>query len=170
MKRTINLAVALALLAAPALAQVARTATGTGPSNAHNSLNQNQAPLPSYMVLGGTGACVVGDTGCNLPISGGAVTIAPYVYTPLGCGQLASFSTATLLSSVSGGIPAGATLASLSVELNAVRYRDDGTAPTAGIGTPLSVATMAWPYTASLGSIQFIPETGSATVDVCFYK
>lgn len=105
--------------------------------------------------------------GSNTPLPTAA---APYIYTPLGCGQLATFSTATFLSAVSGGIPAGATMALLSVETNNVRYRDDGIAPTSSVGTPLAAGLSAWPYSGSLSAIKFIPTTGSATVDVCFYK
>lgn len=94
----------------------------------------------------------------------------PYVYTALGCGQLSAFSASTLLSSVSGGIPSGATLASLSIETNTIRYRDDGTAPTSSVGTPLYTGLSSWPYSGPLTAIRFIPTTGSATVDVCFYR
>jgi hypothetical protein len=116
-------------------------------------------------LVGNVGAATVMQD--NLPWT---VVSAPYPYTALGCGQLAAFSTATLLSAVSGGIPSGATQATLSVETNIVRYRDDGTAPTASVGTPLPTGGVPWPYSGPLSAIEFIPETGSATVDVCFYK
>ncbi|HTW34171.1 MAG TPA: hypothetical protein VMD53_06110 [Rhizomicrobium sp.] len=87
-------------------------------------------------------------------------------YTPLGCQQITSLSSAVGFSS----IPAGATLASISVEGQTVRYRDDGTAPTASVGTPLPAGLTAWPYSGSLSAIQFIQVAPSATLDVCFYQ
>lgn len=127
---------------------------------------------------GGSNVTVTGPLGTGsaassvrtLTVPGSVTSPAPYVYTALGCGQIAAFSASTLLSSVSGGIPAGATLASLSVETNAVRYRDDGTAPTATVGTPLAAGLSAWPYSGNLAAIRFIPQTGNATIDVCFYS
>lgn len=88
-----------------------------------------------------------------------------YIKTPLGCQQITSLSSAAGFSSV----PAGATLASIAVENEPVRYRDDGTAPTSSVGTLLPPGGP-WPYTGSLSAIEFIQTAASATVDVCFYK
>ena len=51
--------------------------------------------------------------------------------TALGYCQLSGISAATSLSSCTNGIPSTATFAVIVVETNAVRWRDDGTAPTA---------------------------------------
>jgi hypothetical protein len=82
---------------------------------------------------------------------------------PLGFQQLASFSTAQTLT-----VPATATMAIISVETNAIRWRDDGTAPTASVGMPVAVG-QTFIYSGNLSAITFIPQTGSATMDVSYY-
>lgn len=67
-------------------------------------------------------------------------------------------------------VPAGATGALISIETNGVRFRDDGVAPTAGVGMPLSVGTQNWLYTGYLGGILFIAQAGTALVDVAYYQ
>ena len=89
----------------------------------------------------------------------------PNRQTPLGYQQISAFSTAQALTA-----PSGATFAVISVETQAVRYRDDGTAPTASAGMPIAVGAAPFVYTGSLSAIQFIPQTGSATLDIAYYK
>lgn len=89
-------------------------------------------------------------------------------HKPLGYCQL-SITVATALTSCGGGVPAGATLALITIETNAVRWRDDGVAPTASVGWPLGIA-VPWGYTAALTAIQFIPQTGTSVVNVSFYQ
>lgn len=91
------------------------------------------------------------------------------VYVPLGYCQLTSLSAASKLSACSGGIPAGATMALISVEGEAIRYRDDAMAPTASVGMPL-VPGQAFQYSGTLSKIQFIEQTSGASIDVLFYK
>ena len=81
---------------------------------------------------------------------------------PLGYQQLTSLGSAVGLSP-----PAGATAAYI-VPTGSVRYRDDGTAPTAALGVVLPTAGI-W-YVGNLSGIQFIATTGSPTVDVLFYR
>jgi len=95
----------------------------------------------------------------------GTVSNGAYIWTPLGCQQISAPSSATGFSSV----PTGATLASIAVESNSVRYRDDGIAPTSSVGTLLAVGGP-WPYTGNLAKFQVIQTAVSATVDVCFYR
>lgn len=91
-------------------------------------------------------------------------------YTPLGCGQLASLSSATLLSSVTGGIPNGTTFVFLTIETEPVRMRDDGVAPTGSIGLLLPVGGP-WPYSSTtMANLQFIQTTSSAVIDYCFER
>jgi hypothetical protein len=93
----------------------------------------------------------------------------PLRFAPLGYCQLSGISAATGFSSCSGGIPSAASTAQICVETQAVRYRDDGTAPTGSVGMPTASGTC-FSYTGDIGAIQFIPETGSATIDVSFYR
>src|SRR5690349_10055841 len=75
----------------------------------------------------------------------------------LGYCQLAAISAATSLSACSGGIPAGATLAVVAIETAAVRFRDDGVAPTATVGFPLAIGAQ-WSATGNpLSNFQVIP-------------
>lgn len=115
--------------------------------------------IPNVVVLDGVTGNPVGSGA-----GGGGVPSSPYTLTPLGCAQYTSLGTATGLSP-----PAGATLVALEVETQSVRYRDDGTNPTASVGVLLPVAGP-WPYSASLTAFKMIQTTASATVNACFYK
>lgn len=63
-------------------------------------------------------------------------------------------------------------IAQICVETSGVRYRDDGTAPTASVGIPV-IATSTTPncfqYAGPLNAIQFIAISGSPTLDVSYY-
>lgn len=89
---------------------------------------------------------------------------------PLGFAQLSSFSAATGFSSV----PAGAQFVVLSIEGETCRYRDDGNAPTSSDGVLLPLTSTLgepWVYSSpgGLTNLQFIPTTGSATINAIFY-
>lgn len=90
----------------------------------------------------------------------------PVRMIPLGCEQLTSISSAVPLSS----IPASANAVLLTAEAQAVRYRDDGVAPTSSVGILLSVGTSPFLYTGTLSAIQFIQSTSGSVLDACFYK
>jgi len=82
----------------------------------------------------------------------------------MGYQQLTSVSTATGLT-----VPAGATMALIVAENQSVRWRDDGTAPTAGVGMLLPVNS-SLNYDGDLRRIQFIEILASATVNVSYYR
>lgn len=94
-------------------------------------------------------------------------------WAPLGCGQLTSLGTAinlqTIVTPGGVGVPRGSTLISIAVEGNAVRYRDDGTAPTASVGQLLPIGGP-WPYSSNINGIQFVQVASGAVLDVCFYQ
>lgn len=91
--------------------------------------------------------------------------VAPiYLYNSVGTPQFGlSVATATSLT-----VPTGATIAQICVETAGVRYRDDGTAPTASSGMPVPPGTC-FQYAGPLSSIQFIAQSGSPTIDVLYY-
>jgi hypothetical protein len=95
--------------------------------------------------------------------------------TPLGYCQLTSVASATALSACTGGIPnvpgslRPANVAVIRTETQPIRYRDDGTAPTAAIGQPVLVADQPLVYVGTLSKVQVIQQSASATVDVLFY-
>lgn len=115
-------------------------------------------------------------------ISGVALAQTPVVatsgpYTPLGYCQITSLGSAVALvaaSCSSGTVPTGASIAEICVEVAAVRYRDDGTAPTATIGMPVvpsSTSPSCFAYAIKpLSAMNLIAVTGSPIVNVNFYK
>lgn len=91
----------------------------------------------------------------------------PVRMVPLGFTQVTSPSVATNLTP-----PAGATYAVIVVETQAIRWRDDGVAPTAGVGM-LQAVTGNGPvlvYVGNLNSFQFIQATAGAVVDIAYYR
>ncbi len=64
----------------------------------------------------------------------------------------------------------GATFCYISVESAGVRYRDDGTNPTATVGMPLLAGTAGFLYSGNLAAIKFIQTTAGAAVDVSYYQ
>lgn len=85
-------------------------------------------------------------------------------YAALGYQQITSLSAATSLT-----VPSGATTAIITAEAQAVRYRDDGTAPTATVGMPIVVGVPTV-YTGPLKNIQFIEQTASAKLNISYYQ
>ena len=88
-----------------------------------------------------------------------------YLYSPLGYQQITSLSSAISLT-----VPTGATLALIVIDSPAVRWRDDGTAPTASVGMLLTVGQSPFQYSGNLSSIQFIASSGSPILDISYYK
>ena len=60
------------------------------------------------------------------------------------------------------------TFALITPETQAVRWRDDGTAPTATVGMPLA-AGVTLQYDGDLKKIQFIEQTASAKLNISYY-
>lgn len=81
----------------------------------------------------------------------------------LGYQQITSLSASTGLTA-----PSGATLAVVVPEGYSVRWRDDGTVPTGGVGMPLAIgATLS--YDGDLNRIRFIEQAASAKLNVSYY-
>ena len=100
-------------------------------------------------------------TGKATPVSiigGGAMG------TPKGFQSITGLSAAQSLM-----VPTGATYALISPSAQAVRWRDDGTAPTASVGMPIAVNAAPFVYSGNLAAIQFIEQTASATLNVSYY-
>jgi hypothetical protein len=81
----------------------------------------------------------------------------------LGYQQITSLSASTALT-----VPSGATLALIVPETQNVRWRDDGTAPTASVGMPIFVGA-SLSYDGDLKNIRFIQQAASATLNVSYY-
>jgi hypothetical protein len=97
------------------------------------------------------------------PGSGQTVFCLPYL--PLGFQQLTSLASATGLS-----VPTGATAALITCEVASVRYRDDGTNPTAAVGMIMGPGASPLLYAGSLAAISFIQVSAGAVLDVSYYK
>lgn len=81
----------------------------------------------------------------------------------LGYQQITSLSTSTALT-----VPGGAGLAVIQAEGADVRWRDDGTAPTATVGMLLP-AGAELRYTGALAALRLIQVSAGATVNVSYY-
>ncbi len=81
----------------------------------------------------------------------------------LGYQQITSLSASAALT-----VPTGATMALIVADTQAVRWRDDGTAPTASVGMPLAVG-VSLSYDGDLKAIRFIQQASSATLNVSYY-
>lgn len=89
--------------------------------------------------------------------------------SPLGYCQLTSLASSTLVSSCSGGIPALTGWAVICIETNAIRWRDDGVAPTAAVGMPI-VAGQCFNYSGTFATLRLIAQTGSPVANISFYS
>lgn len=90
----------------------------------------------------------------------------------LGYQQLATLSSATGLTVPSidptTGLTVKANFALITPETQAVRWRDDGTAPTSSVGMPLA-AGVTLQYDGDLSKIKFIEQTSGAKVNISYY-
>lgn len=85
-------------------------------------------------------------------------------YAPLGYQQIPAFSTLQALT-----VPAGATMALIQPEAQAVRFRDDGIAPTASVGQPIAAGSLL-EYAGNLSALQFFPQVANAILNVSYYR
>lgn len=92
------------------------------------------------------------------------------ILQPKGYSKITSLNTAKTLGGGSlGAVPAGAKYALIKTETQAVRWRDDGTNPTATDGMLIDVGDEFW-YTGQLRSLSLLETAASATVHVAFYS
>jgi len=93
------------------------------------------------------------------------------ITTRLGYQQITSLSSAASLTVPQtdlNGLACKPSLALITAESQAVRWRDDGIAPTATVGMPLaSGGTLQ--YDGDLTKIQFIEQTASAKINISYY-
>jgi hypothetical protein len=92
------------------------------------------------------------------------VMTVPGSTRPCGYQRIAAFSTLQSLT-----IPPNGRWAIIIPSTNAVRYRDDGTNPTATVGMPIAVG-QPLEYSGDLTTFKVIPQSGSATLDIVYYS
>ena len=100
-----------------------------------------------------------------LALAGVALAQQPFSFTAMGYQQITGPVAATNLTVPSGG----AKIAQICIETQAVRYRDDGVAPTAAIGIPVAAGTC-FQYSGPLTVVQFIQQAATAVIDVAYYR
>jgi hypothetical protein len=83
---------------------------------------------------------------------------------PAGYQQITSLSAAAALT-----VPSGAVLALIQAEDQPVRYRDDGTDPTASVGMVIAEG-QTLVYNGNLATIKLIETTTSAKLNVSYYR
>jgi hypothetical protein len=130
-------------------------------------------PSTQLVVTAVSGVIKIGDqiiTGTGL--TAGTVVTSQITGTTGGAGTygLSAANTASGASVTSGGIPSGATSAWLQAETADIRYRDDGGAPTAAIGSLVVHGIPGIFYAGTLSALQFILLSGSPLLDVVFYR
>jgi hypothetical protein len=115
-----------------------------------------------------SGQIIISGTG----LTAGTVITGQISGTAGGAGtyQLSATNTASSAASTSGGIPPGATMAYLDAEVAGVRYRDDGAAVTATVGSLIATGNPGIFYTGTLSALRFIAATGSPLLNVSFYR
>lgn len=89
----------------------------------------------------------------------------------MGYQQITSLSAATGLTvptRTADGSKQQPTFALIIAETQGVRWRDDGTAPTASVGMPLAVG-IPLQYDGDLTKIKFIEQTASAKLNISYY-
>lgn len=119
--------------------------------------------VPGYLTTSG---CPTSQTSCFVPY-GPSQAIQPVAIiiptAPLGFQLITSLSASTALT-----VPTGATVAVIVSESQGVRWRDDGTPPTASVGFPLAAA-QPMTYRGNLSLLRFIQQAASATLDITYY-
>jgi len=84
---------------------------------------------------------------------------------PVGVAEDTTIDGASALPS----IPAAADFCLIYVETQAIRYRDDGTDPTASVGCPLPVGSVL-NYDGDLSAIKVISQIAGAKISVAYYQ
>jgi len=93
------------------------------------------------------------------------------VTTRLGYQQITSLSASTALTVPIvdvNGLSCKPSIAIITAETQAVRWRDDDVAPTSSVGMPLA-AGVTLQYDGDLTKIRFIEQTASAKINVSYY-
>ena len=94
------------------------------------------------------------------------------ITTRLGYQQITSLSSATKLTVPQkdlSGLAGSPRIAIITPEAQAVRWRDDGVAPTASVGMPLA-AGVTLQYDGDINQIQFIEQAGGAKLNITYYS
>lgn len=97
-------------------------------------------------------------------VAGALPIVARGGLTALGYQQITGLSSSTAMT-----VPSGATIAVVQAEGADVRWRDDGTAPTASVGMSLPAGAERI-FDASLAAVRLIQTASGAVVNVSYYQ
>lgn len=99
-----------------------------------------------------------------------AAVHSAYKWTPLGYAQITSLGSAVTFSGASVTVPTDTIMVLIEAEAQAIRWRDDGTVPTASVGMPLA-AGQTFQYTVvDFTKISFIQQASGGIINLSFYK
>ena len=93
------------------------------------------------------------------------------ITSTMGYQQITSLSASTALTVPARtqlGLAATPAIAIITPETQAVRWRDDGVAPTASVGMPLA-AGVTLQYDGDITKIRFIEQTAGAKLNITYY-
>lgn len=103
---------------------------------------------------------------CTTPaLASSGVQVVDGNWQPAGCLQIDDLSAVVGL----GSVPAGSRFVLVQAEAQNIRWRDDGTDPTAAIGMVLE-AGETLVYNGNLSSLEMIEAVAGAIVNACFYR
>jgi hypothetical protein len=94
------------------------------------------------------------------------------ITSTMGYQQITSLSSAAKLTVPArdlNGLAGTPRIAIITPETQAVRWRDDGVAPTTSVGMPLA-AGVTLQYDGDLSQIQFIEQAASAKLNITYYS
>lgn len=132
------------------------TATGSGTNLTVSSVT---GVLKIGAGLAGTGV----PTGTYIVSQTSGTTGGAGVYVTSGA------TTSSAASLTSGGVVRGSTSAYIQIEAQAVRYRDDGAAPTTSVGMPIPAAGSLL-YAGTLSAVRIIEVTSGAKANILQYR
>ncbi len=117
------------------------------------------------------GIIKVGDTVAGTGVPAGTKIVSQTSGTTGGNGVYvtSAATTSSSASLTSGGIPAGATMAYVTVITANAVYRDDGGVPTTTIGVIVASGGNFF-YAGTLSALQFIAVSGSPVLNIAFYR
>lgn len=123
-----------------------------------NKIQQPDGSVVPVVAIAGSGAA-----GSTDQTSGNALAVVNATLTPMGYQQISGPSNAALT------VPTGARIALIQAESQPIRWRDDGTNPTATVGMTLPVGS-ALEYDGSLSAIRFTQTAATGILNVSYYK
>jgi hypothetical protein len=104
-----------------------------------------------------------------MPASSSKIDISQALLNELGFVQSGALSTATALSAIGTGVPAGAQVAEIQADGGAVRWRMDGTSPTISVGMRIPQDVTIQANFLDLENLEVIGETAAEKVNITYY-